>query len=120
MKRFVLLALAAALLLSGCGKKEAAKTNTAATNSTASGNPITAPVDYLGAVGQAKKFSEKTIDTVSLKQAIDLFYTEEERFPKDLNELVTKRYLPSLPKPPYGMKFQYDAQTGQIKVVKAQ
>ena len=34
---------------------------------------LTAPVDYLGAVGQAKKHSEKVIDTAALNQTIMLF-----------------------------------------------
>ena len=30
------------------------------------GNPITAPVDYLGALGKAKQSAEKTIDVVQV------------------------------------------------------
>ena len=108
------------LALVGCGKKDqpvAAK----ATNAPAeSGNPITAPVDYLGAVGAAKKHAEKVIDTVSITQAVDLFHAQEDRFPKDLNELVTTHYLQSIPPAPYGMKITYDPINGQVKVVKTQ
>ena len=82
-----------------------------------SGNPVTAPVDYLGAVVRAKKSAEKTIDTVNLNQAIQQFSVGEGRYPKDLNELVTEKYLPRLPDAPYGMKFVYEAKTGQVKVV---
>jgi hypothetical protein len=123
MKRLLLLSVAASLLLAGCGKKESAQkpasTNQAGTN-LPSANPLTAPVDYVGALGRAKRMSEKVVDTAALNQTIQLFYAQEDRFPKDLNELVTMHYLPSLPKPPYGMKFQYDARLGQLKVVKAQ
>ena len=42
---------------------------------------------------------------------------KDQPYPKDLNELVTEKYLPRLPEPPYGMKFVYDANTGQAKVV---
>lgn len=117
MKLFVF--LAAGLMVAGCGKKDAAPT-AKATNEPAGPNALTAPVDYLGAVGQAKKHSEKVIDTASLNQTIALFNAQEERFPKDLDELVTMKYLPSVPKPPYGMKFEYNAKSGTLKVIKAQ
>jgi hypothetical protein len=74
-------------------------------------------VDYLGAVGKAQKSAVKTIDTVAIDQAIKMFYTEEGRFPKDLNELVTHGDLVRLPNPPYGMKLDYDPKNGRIKVV---
>lgn len=47
--------------------------------SMASGNPLTAPVDYLGAVNQGRKSSAKTLDIVSIKQAIEQFQAAEER-----------------------------------------
>jgi hypothetical protein len=75
-------------------------------------------VDYLAAVAQAKKHSEKVIDVVQINQAITFFHEAEERFPADLNELVAKHYLRAVPKAPYGMKFVYDAKTGEVKVVK--
>ncbi len=106
-------------VLAGCGEKAAAPAKKAdAGNST--GNPITAPVDYLGAVAKAKKTAGKVTDTVSVKQAIQMFKTEEDRFPKDLNELITKQYLPALPPPPYQMKYQYNAANGEVKIVPAQ
>jgi hypothetical protein len=78
---------------------------------------VTAPVDYLGAVAKAKKSSEKTIDTVYLNKTIQEFNAAEGHFPKDLNELVTEKYLPRLPEAPYGMKIVYDATKGEVKVV---
>jgi hypothetical protein len=68
-------------------------------------------------VAKAKKASEKTIDTASLNQAVQLFQASEGRLPKDLNELVTEKYLPRLPDAPYGMQIVYDASTGQVKVL---
>ena len=53
MKTYPFLLLVAGLLLPGCGKKEAAQPETSS-----SGNPVTAPVDYLGAVAKAKKMAE--------------------------------------------------------------
>jgi hypothetical protein len=128
MKTPVILLCALTFLLVGCGQKAPAggsqSTNNAAAKTTNenydSGNPITAPVDYLGAVGQAKKYSEKVIDTAQLSQTIQQFHEMEDRYPKSLEELVTTHYLPAMPKAPYGMKFQYDPATGQVKVIRAQ
>jgi hypothetical protein len=120
MKVYALGALAA-ILFAGCGdSSKAPETAKKETGTNASGNPITAPVDYLGAVAKAKKTSIKVVDVASLKQAINMFKQEEDRYPKDLNELVTKQYLPALPAPPYQMKYQYDAANGEVKVLPIQ
>jgi hypothetical protein len=116
MKRLLMAVAISGLAVAGCSKRE--DSSASQKNETSSGNPITAPVDYLGAVGQAKKFSEKTIDTVSINQAIQLFYAQEDRFPRDLNELVAKSYIPAVPKPPAGMRFAYNPQSGEFKIVK--
>ena len=117
MKRILSLLVPAAVALSGCGKKEAQSAAADTNENYSSGNPVTAPVDYLGAVAKAKKSAEKTVQTVSLNQAIQQFSVAEGRYPKDLNELVTEKYLPRLPDPPYGMKIVYDAAKGEVKVV---
>ena len=117
MKQFLLAivaVVATGVCLTGCGDKPAAKSST--TNAAPSGNPITAPVDYLGAAAQAKKVSEKTIDLAALRQAINLFYAQEDRYPRDLQELVTEQYLGSLPPTPTGMQFKYNAKTGEIAI----
>jgi hypothetical protein len=105
--------LMAGFLLSGCGKSEPQPAGKPAN----SGNPLTAPVDYLGAAAQAQKKSMKTLDEVGLNQAIQMFNVSEGRYPKDLNELVNPSYLSKLPTPPPGMKFDYNPATGQVKVV---
>jgi hypothetical protein len=117
MKIALSLLLLSGLALSGCGKKEEKTTASSTNENNSSGNPLTAPVDYLGAVAKAKKSSEKTIETVSLNQAVQQFSAAEGRYPKDLNELVTEKYLPKLPEPPYGMKILYDAAKGEVKIV---
>lgn len=111
-----------AVLLVGCGDNPSSSTTAkkASMTNNSSGNPITAPVDYLGAVAKAKKTSIKVVDATTLKRAIDTFKQEEDRYPKDLNELVTKQYMPALPAPPYQMKYQYDPTTGDLKVVPIQ
>jgi hypothetical protein len=117
--RVIILSLMAmaGLLFVGCGKRDSTSQTT---NASSSGNPVTAPVDYLGAVAKAKKAAEKSLDTSAINQAVQLFQAQEGRLPKSLNELVTKQYLRSLPPPPNGMKYDYNPQTGQVRVVAAQ
>ena len=106
------------ILLGACAKKEETKQNLLTNNS--SGNPLTAPVDYLGAVNQARKTAIKTIDQAGLNNAIQQFYAVEERFPKDLNELAQKRYIQAVPEPPPGSRFVYNPATGDLKIVRQQ
>lgn len=103
----------AGLFFGGCGKRDSTAQST-------NSNPVTAPVDYLGAAGQAKRSADKTLGTVGINQAVQSFQAQEGRLPTTLNELVSKNYLPSLPAPPAGTKFDYNPQTGQVRVVPAQ
>lgn len=106
-----LLPLAAALsLVVGCG-------GDSTSDSSPGQNPIDAPAEYAGQLARSQNLAEKVVDTSALNQAVQLFHAQEGRFPKDLNELVTEKYLPRMPEPPRGMKFEYDAKTGEVKVV---
>ena len=116
MKAIFLLTAATGLLLAGCGKKY--DQPAPATNAPASGSLLTAPVDYLGAAAKAQQSAVKTVDTTSLNKAIEMFNVQEGRFPKDLNELVEKKFIPQLPTPPFGTKLEYDANAGTVRVVK--
>ena len=102
----------------GCGEKSTtpAKPQEAPAKSGA-GNPITAPVDYLGAVGAAQKQAVKTLDLTQVTQAIRAFEAGEERLPANLQELVSEGYLPRLPTAPKGMQFAYDSRSGQVRLV---
>lgn len=102
----------AGLLFCGCEKK----TPRVQDSSSSSGNPVTAPVDYLGATAKAKKHADKTLDVVGINQAVKMFQAQEGRNPKSLNELVGE-YLPQLPTPPAGKKFDYNPSTGEVKLV---
>jgi hypothetical protein len=113
MKGLLTLVLMAGLLLAGCKKQQPAAPTT---NAASSGNPITAPIDYLGAVGQAPKTATKVVSSAGLQQAIQMFWAQEGRFPKDLSELAPN-YIDRLPPPPAGMKYSYDARNGTVKVV---
>src|SRR5262245_4675226 len=116
MKNVGFLLLMTGLLFSACKKEQSSSPPTNAPVS--GGNPLTAPADYLGAVVNAKKSAEKTVDSAPLNQAIQLFYAQEGRYPKDLNELVGPDYLSKPPQPPPGMKFDYNPTTGQLKIVR--
>jgi hypothetical protein len=100
--------------VAGCKKKEAKKTGD---DSALSGNPAMAPLDYLAAQGKAKKFAERTISAAELTSAIQKFNAMEDRYPRDLNELVQQRYLQAAPAAPAGRHWDYNPQTGAIRLV---
>lgn len=113
MKKALTFLFAAACLcfFNGCkGEKKSS-------SDTSSSNPLTAPADYVGALGKAQKSAQKTLSTVGLDQAIKTFHNEEGRLPKDLDELVSKGTISQIPPPPRGMKYDYAAKTGVIKVI---
>jgi len=120
MRFSVIPLIAAAALLAGCGDSTPKQTSAAATNSEPrydSGNLLTAPADYVGALGQAKRHAEKVIDVSFLTQAIQMFNVQEGRNPKSLQELVPN-YVGKLPEAPIGMRLVYDPATGVVKVAK--
>ena len=118
MKPLLLPLLAAVALLSGCGDDKSTKPATPAKEPNYNtGNPLTAPVDYLGAAVQAQKHAEKVIDVSYINQAIQLFNASEGRLPKTLDELVPN-YIAKIPEAPFGSKIVYDAAAGTVKVVK--
>lgn len=119
MKANFFLAVAAGLFLAGCGDDNSKKT-AQATNSApnyASGNPLTEPADYLGAVVQAQKYAEKSIDVSYINQDIQMFNASEGRYPKDLQEMIPN-YLGKMPVVPFGYKLLYDTNSYTVKVVK--
>jgi hypothetical protein len=116
MKTSLLLPLALAGLVAGCSKEANPPTQT--TNTATGGNPLNAPGEYLGGLAKGHQSAVKTVDTTSLNQAIQLFQVDKGRFPKDLNELVTEKFIPRIPDVPVGMKIVYDANAGTVKVVK--
>jgi hypothetical protein len=106
---------AACVLAVGCERREPQADPQE--KSTGAGNPLTAPVDYLGTVGRAKQTAERTVEIVSVTQAIQMFHAQEGRYPKDLNELAARGYLPRPPAPPHGRRFEYNPATGQVRLV---
>ena len=73
--------------------------------------------DYVGVNVQARDSADRTTSLAGLNQTIRQFQSMEGRFPEDLEELVSEGYLPQLPSPPRGQKFDYDAETGEVTAV---
>ncbi|MGH7952070.1 MAG: hypothetical protein ACREFE_09150 [Limisphaerales bacterium] len=124
MKISILLLASAATILAGCSgnsnSNNSTATNNVATNATSkydSGNPLTVVPDYMGAVMQAKKYSEKQIDLAYVNHAIQEFNAGEGHYPTNLQEMIPN-YLGKMPQAPYGYKIIYDPKTGTVSVVK--
>jgi ABC-type glycerol-3-phosphate transport system substrate-binding protein len=108
----IIISIAAAALLAGCGGKSGSSAQ--GTNSV---NVATNGFGgYVKSLGEAQKTADKTIDVTSITQAIQLFYVQEGRYPKDLQELAPN-YMAKIPDAPYGSKIVYDAAGGTVKVV---
>jgi len=103
----ILVFIAAAALLAGCGKSGSGSQASTATNGFGG---------YVKSLGEAQKSADKTIDVTSINQEIQLFYVQEGRYPKDLQELVPG-FMPKIPDAPYGSKIVYDPAAGTVKVV---
>src|SRR5258705_2597680 len=100
-----LLIVGAGLFFCACSKRESGtQSATNASNTSSSGNSA----DYFGAMTRAKKAADRTVGAAGVNQAIQMFQAEQGRNPTSLNELVTKKYLPSIPAPPTGMKYDYN------------
>ena len=116
MKLTLITCCVAVLAVSGCKDKSAP--SAAATNSNSSAaSPLDAPGDYLRGLAKGQQSAVKTVDTSSINRAIQMFSVDQGRYPKDLNELVEKKYMPRIPDAPYGMKLVYDAESGSVKAV---
>ena len=94
MNNSLLIVLVMGALVTGCGdnSKQAVK---------AVDDTVSAPVNYVGAVVQAEKYSQKQIDLAYVNQAIQQFQAGEGRLPKSLQELVDEHYLGKVPAAPF-------------------
>jgi hypothetical protein len=120
MKTIFCLSALAGLFLVACSKENPASPSPPKTTnaSAAFENPLNAPADYGKALVKAQTSAEKTVDLAALAKAIEMFQVDKGRFPKDLNELVTGKFIPQIPAPPSGMKLLYDPATGEVTAVK--
>lgn len=129
MKTQLALLLLAAAMAGGCGQVSDSTSNstapsnstaaapTPATNAPSGGSLATAPVDYLQSITRQEQAAMKSADFSKLNEDTQLFNAQEGRYPKDLNELVEKKYIGRLPDLPPGLKFAYDAEKGNVTIV---
>jgi hypothetical protein len=106
---FILFTACTAILFAGCSDA----TSPASTNAISNTNPA----DINNPLVNAKRTADKTIDVSYLNQAVQLFNVQEGRYPKTLDEL-TPKYVAELPVPPLGYKLNYDADKGEVTVVR--
>jgi hypothetical protein len=112
--------LLALSLIAACNKPDSNPSSTATPGATTNGSLATAPVDYLNSAAKAEHSAIKSVDLSVLTEAIRRFQVEVGRFPRDLDELVSEKYIPRIPPVPYGSKLVYDSATGDVKVTSAQ
>ncbi len=106
----------AALLLwatAGCGDGDPKPVN-----SRSSGNPATAPLDYLAVQGKATRHSESATSLAQVHQALQQFRASEDRWPESLDELVKAGFLAKVPVMPVGQSLTYDPRTGAVRVAR--
>jgi hypothetical protein len=109
------------LVVAGCKPAENSTANSEQPSSTQpGGNPLTAPVDYLGATAKGKKIGENTAALAPVLQAIQQFHTVEDRYPADLAELVKAGFLARVPVAAAGQRLDYNPATGTVRIVAAQ
>lgn len=108
------------LLAIGCGEPGSNPDSEKETASETGQNPLTAPVDYLGAVANAKKSSEGVLALTTLSKAIQMYQAEEGKLPMNLDELIESGYLTRMPKVPYNTKISYNKETGVLDIVAAE
>lgn len=124
----LLVTLSTVFLMAGCGQspslqpssppqKSAPAASIPAPAPPSSGSVVTAPVDYIATSIQAGENSRGKIETITVQKAIESYQQQEGRNPESLEELHQKKYLPTLPRPPMGHEFKYDAATGTFSIV---
>jgi hypothetical protein len=116
MKALLLLCTGLCAAAISCGNKDSNKSG--GSSSSSGGSLATAPVDYLATAAKAQQNAVKTVDTASLDKAIQMFNVDKGRYPKDLDELVTEKFIPQIPATPFGTKLSYDPNSGRVSVVK--
>ncbi len=112
MRMPVLILMASAVGLAGCGDNSKTSQVVKAADEVAS-----APANYVGGVVQSQKLAVKVVDVSSINQAIQMFNVQEGHLPKTLQELVPN-YLAKIPEPPRGYKIVYSPDTATVSVAK--
>ena len=107
--------LALGLFCSACGDQPEPDLN-----ENSSGNPATAPVDYLGALNKGRNRAIINAGLLQVNSGINQFKATSSQPPASLQELISEGLLAELPAVPNGMKWNYNPQTGVAAVVPAQ
>jgi hypothetical protein len=76
----------------------------------------TGPGGYLKNVAEGQQRAVKTVDLAAVNKAVESFYVQEGRFPKELLELVERNYLPTIPELPGGAVWIYNATNGIVSI----
>jgi hypothetical protein len=77
-----------------------------------------APTDKLPtASAEAGKNAIQTPTAIKITEAMQRFLERNNRLPKDFNELVSSKFLPSMPAAPTGKKYVLDRKTLQVVIV---
>ncbi len=103
------------VVLTGCGRSDPGEGN--AQPAKPASNPVSAPVDYLGATAAGKKSAEKTVHLAPVLSALQQFHAAEDRYPAQLQELVQAGFLARLPEAPPGQFLRYDPTDGSVRWV---
>lgn len=101
----------------GCGKESQKDSSASGASTESQSNAISAPVDYLGALANAKKSMEGKLALSQLSQAVQNYQIENGEFPISLDALLQSDHLTRLPKVPYRTKLSYDPKTGVVDIV---
>ncbi len=117
MKLQLLPAFALTVLLVACNGSDSKPAETKKEPSKLGENPVAAPLDYIAAIGKAQKANISRLDQAKLIDAIQKFEAGESRPPKDLDELVSMKYIAAIPDAPRGMRLEYKAADGSFMYV---
>jgi hypothetical protein len=109
----ILLVTLATLLFTGCN--DSSRMTEAGGDKS---NIATAPADDLNTAAKSQKRAVKTADITAMNKAVESFYVQEGRFPKDLMELVEKNYLPRLPLLPDKAGWDYNTNYGVVSILR--
>ncbi len=102
MRTRLFLLLSTILVVAGCRKKPA----------TPSAPSPSAPVESVSATP-----AQKDPDLTALNAAYKKFWQEQKSPPAKLEDLVTKKYMTSIPTPPPGKKFTVDWAKMEVTLV---
>jgi len=118
----VVLLLLMAVLITGCGKSpETSRPNPVSTSQPAEGEKTDAtPATEQPAVADGSGSSEAALNAAldELTQALRKYSFEHQRLPKTFSEVVSAGYVKNMPQAPPGKRFEIDAKTVQVVLVK--